>query len=59
MHGVLGETNSNPRRQTSTPQGYKSWSHGTTNVSVPEVSRPTLLLKKISTLAVSVPVNLS
>ena len=35
--------------------GYKRMSHGTTNVSIPEVNT----LKNISTLAVSVPINLS
>ena len=34
--------------------GYKSWSHGMTNVSIPEVN----MLKNILTLAVSVPRNL-
>ena len=33
----------------------KSWSHGMTNVSFPEVN----MLKNSSTLAVSVPINLS
>ena len=45
----------NPRFQTSTTQGYKSWSHGMTNVSIPGVN----MLKNSSTLAVSVPINLS
>ena len=35
--------------------GYKSLSHEITNVSIPEVS----MLKYSSTLAVSVPINLS
>ena len=35
--------------------GYKSWSQGVINVSVPEVN----MLKNSSTLAVSVPINLS
>ena len=35
--------------------GYKSWSHGMTNVPVPEVN----MLRNSSTLAVSVPINLS
>ena len=35
--------------------GYKSWSHGMTNVSIPEVN----MLKNSWTLAVSVPINLS
>ena len=39
--------------QTSTIQGYKRWSHGMTNVSVPEVN----MLKNSSTLAVSIPIN--
>ena len=34
--------------------GYKSWSHGMINVSIPEMS----VLKKGSTLALSVPLNL-
>ena len=29
---------SKARRQTSMTQGYKSWSHGMTNVSIPEVN---------------------
>ena len=33
----------------------KSWPHGVTNVSIPEVN----MLKNSSTLAVSVPINLS
>ena len=51
----MSHSGSNPRRQTSTTQGYKSWSHGMTNVSIPEVN----MLKNSSTLAVSVPTNLS
>ena len=35
--------------------GYKSWSHGMTNISIPEVN----MLKNISTLATTVPINLS
>ena len=35
--------------------GYKSWSHGMTNVPVPEMS----MLKNNSTLAVSLPINIS
>ena len=35
--------------------GYKSWSHGMTNVSVPEVN----MLKNSTTLVVCVPINLS
>ena len=35
--------------------GYKSWSHSMTNVSIPEVN----MLKNSSTLAVSVPINIS
>ena len=34
--------------------GHKRWSHGKTNVSIPEVS----MLKNSSTLAVTVPINL-
>ena len=49
------QSGSNPRRQTSTTQGYKSLSHSMTNISVPEVN----MLKNSSTLAVSVPINLS
>ena len=45
---------SNPRRQTSTTQGYKTW-HGMTNVSFLVKN----MLKNSSTLAVSVPINLS
>ena len=55
LHGVLAHSGSNPRRQTSTTQGYKCWSHGVKNVSIPEVN----MLKNSSTLAVSVPLNLS
>ena len=46
---------SNPRRHTSTIQGYKSWSYDRKNVSISEVN----MLKSSSTLAVSVPMNLS
>ena len=35
--------------------GYKNWSHDMTNVSLPEVD----MMKNSSTLAVSVPINLS
>ena len=35
--------------------GYKSWSNGMTNISVPEMN----MLKNSSTLGVSVPINLS
>ena len=45
----------NLRRQTSTTQGYNSWPHGMTNVSFPELN----ILKNSSTLAVSVPINVS
>ena len=48
-------SSSNLRRQSSTTQGYKSWSHGMTNISIPEVN----MLKNISTLATTVPINLS
>ena len=44
----------NPRRQTSTTQGYKSWFHDITNISIPGVN----MLKNSSTLPVSVPINL-
>ena len=90
VQGVLGQTGSNPRRQTST-QGYKNWSHSNTNISVKlqpwflslrwktcfwvelrpwcmslqwkaspwaELSDDDML-KNSSTLAVSVPINLS
>ena len=49
----MGQTGSNPRQQTSTTQGYKSWSPGVINVSISEVN----MLKNSSTLAVSVPIN--
>ena len=49
----VSHSGSNPRRQTSTTQGYKSWSHGMTNVSIPEVN-----MFNSSTLAVSVTINL-
>ena len=52
---VMSQGGTNPRRQTSTTQGYKSWSHGMTNFSIPEVN----MLKNSSALAVSVPINLS
>ena len=55
VQGVLGQTGSNPRRQTSTTQGNKRWSHGMTNVPIPELN----MLKNNSTLAVSVPINSS
>ena len=48
VHGVLGHTGSNTGRQTSTTQGYGSWSHTMTNVSIPEVN----MLRNISALAV-------
>ena len=44
----MSHSGSNPRRQTST-------THGMTNVSIPKVN----MLKNSSTLAVSVPINLS
>ena len=47
---------SNLRRQTSTTQGYKIWSHGMTGVSVPEGS---MLKKNSSIFAVSVSIYLS
>ena len=43
------------RWKSSTTQGYKSWSHDMTNVSIPEVH----MLTNSSTLAVSVPINIS
>ena len=36
-------------------KGYKNWSHGMRNVSIPELN----ILKNIPTLAVSVPINIS
>ena len=45
----------NPRRQTPMTQDTNSWSHGITNVSLPEVN----MLKNTSTLTISVPINLS
>ena len=45
----------NPTRLNRSPYLYKSWSHGMTNLSVPEVN----LLKISSILAVSVAINLS
>ena len=40
--------------QSQEAKGYKSWSHGMTNVSILEVN----MLENSSTLAVSVPINL-
>ena len=51
----MSHSGSNPRRQTSTTHEYKSCSHGMTNVSNLEMN----MLKNSSTLAVSVPINLS
>ena len=51
----MSHSGSNPRRQTSTAYGYKRWSHGMTNVSIPGTN----MLKNCSTLAVHVPINLS
>ena len=45
----------NTRWQNSTTQGHKSWSHGMTNVSIPQVN----MLKNSSIFVVSVTVNLS
>ena len=45
----------NLRQKISTMQGYKSWSHGMTNVSIPEMD----MLKNSATLAVSVPISIS
>ena len=50
----MSVTQCNPRRQTSTTQWYKSWSHVMTNFSIPEVN----ILKNSSTLVVSVPIKL-
>ena len=44
-----------PRRQTSMTEDTKSWTHGMTNVSIPEVN----ILENSSTLAVFVSINLS
>ena len=51
----MSHSGSNPVWQTSTTQGYKSWSHGMTNVSIQEEN----MLENSSTLAVSVPINFS
>ena len=51
----MSHSGSSPRWQTSTTQGYKSWSYSMTNVSTAELN----MLKNSSTLAVSVPINLS
>ena len=51
----VSHSGSNPRRQNYTTQVYKIWSHGMTDISVPEVN----MLKYSSTFAVSVTVNLS
>ena len=52
---IISHSGSNPRRQISTTKRYKAWSHNMTNASIPEVN----MLKNSSTLAVSVPINLS
>ena len=52
---ILNVSISNSKRQTSTTKGYKNWSHGMINVSVPEVN----VLGNSSTLAVSFSINLS
>ena len=44
---ILGQTGSSPKRQASKTKGYKSWSHGMTNVSILDVN----MLKNSSTLA--------
>ena len=49
----MSHSGSNPRWQTSTTQGYESWSHGMTNVSVQKVN----MLRNSSTLAVFLPIN--
>lgn len=51
----LSHSGSNPRRQTSTTQVFKSWSHGMTNVSIQVAN----MLKNSWTLAVSVAINIS
>ena len=55
VHGVLRQSGSNPRRQTSMTQDIKVGPTVWQNVSVPEVN----MFKNSSTLAVSVPINLS
>ena len=55
VQGVLGQTGSNPRRQTSTTQGYESCSRGMTNDLIPGVN----VLRNSSTLAVSASINVS
>ena len=45
---------SNPRLQTSTTQGYESWCHSMTNVSIPEVN----MLKNNSALTLFVLINI-
>ena len=55
MNAIQCNDDYNPRQHTSTTQGYKSWSHGMTNVSIPEVN----MLKNSSTLTVSAPIHLS
>ena len=51
----MSHSGSKPRQQTSMTQGYKSLSHGMTNVSIPEVN----MLKNSSTFAASVSINFS
>ena len=51
----MSHSGSNPRRQSSLTQGYRCWSHGMTDDSIPEVN----MLKNSSTIAVSVAENLS
>jgi hypothetical protein len=51
----LSHSGSNPRRQTSTTQEFKRWSHDMTTVSIPMAN----MLKNSWTLAVSVAINIS
>ena len=49
----MSHSGSKPRRQISTMQGYKIWSHGMPYVSITELN----MLKNSSTFTVSVPIN--
>ena len=51
----MSHSGSNHWRQTSTTQGYKIWSQGMTNVSIPKMN----MVKNSTTLAVSVTINIS
>ena len=50
----MSRSDSNPRRQTSTTQGYKIWSQGMKNVLFPEMN----VYQNSSTLTVYVPINI-